>query len=383
MSAAGIGARGLIAAAALLAAAAAGGSPREHPSVEVATTGNGSEVAKTIPVTRRAGASPRVALSMGPGTLPGLERGDRLRVTAELQVTNDCNYRSPRCIGPVYHHNPEVRANLIVASSPRATGGRGTRRLAATQRVTCTQRRPDFKHHCVLVFTHGKLTIGGALPCSLDRCYVNVVADASNPHAKRGEVIAIGGLAPNGSIPQDRGRINVVRIRDATASDFQRLSTDHRHRRHVRPDLHRRVLYSQRIDDLRAGDQLAVAARMRTDISRLRYAVRTSARLILADSPTAVRQGNFVRHHALYRGEIAENNGSNCTQAEGTCVYPKVGVMEMRRDCIDGRGRPVPLYVNLVTVFGPKARKARAGDRVSIRRRGGIEVTRYPAALNR
>ena len=42
-------------------------------------------------------------------------------------------------------------------------------------------------------------------------------------------------------------------------------------------------------------------------------------------------------------GEIAENNGSNCTRAEGRCAYRKVGVAEMRRDSVDGQGRPVPL----------------------------------------
>ncbi len=58
-------------------------------------------------------------------------------------------------------------------------------------------------------------------------------------------------------------------------------------------------------------------------------------------------------------------------------------MLELRHSAVDGHGRPVPLYVNLVTVFGPKARKARPDDRVALRRRGGIEVNRYPPALNR
>ncbi len=153
--------------------------------------------------------------------------------------------------------------------------------------------------------------------------------------------------------------------------------------RRLRPNLKRRVVYSARLDRLREGEQLEVAAAMRTDISHLRYAVRTSARVILADSPSAVRQGGFVKHHALTHGEISENNGSNCTQDEGVCLYRKVGVLEMRRSSVDARGRPVPLYVNMITLLGPKVRKARPGDRVLFRRRGGIEVTRFPASLNR
>lgn len=374
-----------IAAVAILAAAALGAGDAPRPSVEVATTGNDSELVKTVAITRRAGRRPQVAMSMGPGRLPDLERGDRLRVSAELQVTNNCNYRSPRCVGPVYHYDPRVRARLVLGPDARTTGGLGALRLGAPESETCTQRRPDFEHHCVLVFTGAELVVGdpGRLPCALDRCHVNLVVDAHSPRARRGDLLMVGGQRPDGRIPQDRGRINAVRLRDVRPRDFERDATDHRRRRHLRLDFHRRVAYSLRLDRLREAEQLEVGATLRTDISRLRYAVRTSARLILADSPTAVRQGNFVRHHALDRGEIAENNGSNCTRAEGRCTYRKAGVLELRRSAVDGRGRPVPLYVNLVTVFGPKAREARAGDRVALRRRGGIEVRRYPPALNR
>ncbi len=52
---------------------------RRRALVRVATTGNGSERVKTLPITRRAGARPRVVISMGPHRLPSLEGGDRLR----------------------------------------------------------------------------------------------------------------------------------------------------------------------------------------------------------------------------------------------------------------------------------------------------------------
>ena len=236
----------------------------------------------------------------------------------------------------------------------------------------------------MLVFTHGGLRIGDPrrLPCALDACFVNLVASADSRQAGGGDLVMVGGQQPDGHIPQDRGRINAIRIRDLSPADFQTLRTDVRRHRHLRPNFQRRVVYSQRLNRLRDGDQLAVQATMRTGIAQLRYAVRASARLILADSPNAVHQGNFVRHHAFGRGEISENNGSNCTQDERTCLYRKVGVLEMRRSAVDARGRPVPLYVNLITVVGPKLTKPRAGDRIDIRRRGGIEVTRYPARFN-
>ena len=55
--------------------------------------------------------------------------------------------------------------------------------------------------------------------------------------------------------------------------------------------------------------------------------------------------------------------------------------MKMRNDAVKPNGRPRPLYLNLITVLGPKVRKARAGDRVIVRR-GGIEVMRFPPSVN-
>jgi hypothetical protein len=369
------GLAGLVAAT----AAAVGGQP---PQVRVATTGNQSELVQTLPITPRPGGEERVVMSMGPHRLPSLIAGDRLRVTAEFQVTGNCRSRGPRCVGSIYRYDPNVRARLVIARSGRTTGGPGAIAIAPPKRERCTQKRPDYEHHCVLVFTRGEVEISpGRLPCPLDDCHVNLVATASHPRASPGDRIMVGGLKPNGTIPQDRGRINVVRYRGAGPGDGRTATTEHRLKRRLRPDFKRRVVLAQPLRGLEAGEQLAIAAMMRTDISHLRYAVRTSARLILADSPRATRQSEFAKKLAVGRGEIAENNGSNCTQAEGRCTYRKVGVAELRRDAVDGQGRPVPLYVNLITVVGPKVRRAHARDRV-ILRRGEIEVLRFPAALN-
>lgn len=366
----------LIGAAAISAAAAPKGEA-EGPLVRVATTGNGSELVKTLPITRSPGANPRVVMSMGPGELPELAFGDRVEVTAEMQVTGNCGHQDPRCRGPIYKYAPDVRGTLILAASENATGGPGTLKISGTEHEECTQRRPDYEHHCVLVFTGAGFTIRdpGRLPCALDACHINLVAHASHPQARSGELITVGGLRPDGAIPQDRGRINVVRYRDASPADFTSTTTEARQKRRIPPDLKRRVVYSKRLEGLEADEQLAVLARYATDISHLRYAVRTSVRLILAESPNATRQGDFVKANASLQGEVSENNGSNCTQDEGTCTALKVGVAEMRSDA---RG---PLYLNLITVLGPKVLKARPEDRVIVRG-GGIEVTRFPPSVN-
>jgi hypothetical protein len=369
---------GLVAAAMLTAAPAARTQPPgDGPAVEVATTGNASERVKTLPITRKPGQEKRAVMSMGPHTLPDLAPGDRVRITAEFQVTGDCGHRDPRCIGRIYHYAPEITGRLILARDADATGGAGTRPIAGAKREECSQRRPDYEHHCVLVFTTSASfeVSQGALPCPLDACFVNFVADAHNDGARKDDVVAVGGLRPDGTIPQDRGRINAIRYRGATAGVGTVSTAETPRRPRLAPNLRKRVVYSAPLDRLRSGEQLAVSATMRTDITHLRFAVRTSARLILAGSPRATRQSEVVKRVAVDQGEISENNGSNCTQDEGICTTRKVGVLELRRDA------PRRLYVNLITVLGPKVRKARPDDRVIIRR-GGIAVTRFPPWVN-
>jgi hypothetical protein len=56
-----------------------------------------------------------------------------------------------------------------------------------------------------------------------------------------------------------------------------------------------------------------------------------------------------------------------------------VGLLEMVRDGVDRRGRPKPLYVNLVCHLAPKLVRALPGDRALVRPTGQLEVTRVPA----
>ncbi len=379
-----LGALASAAGAASLAGAESGrGTPASGPPlVRVATTGNDSELVKALPITRRPGARARVVMSLGSPQLPDLAAGDRIRVSAEVQVTGNCASPGPRCRGPVYHYAPIVRARLVLAADADAAGGPRAMAISTTARETCTQRRPQYEHHCVLVFTHaGTMIRTGRLPCRIDDCHVNLVADAHHPRARSGERIIVGGLKPNGRIPQDRGRINVVRYRDARPADFPTTTTTRLEHRRLRPDFRRRVVLSKRLPYLRAGEQLAVSAAMRSDVSRLRYAVRTSARLVLARSPNATRADRFVKRRAVGRGELSENNGSNCTTDEGTCTARKVGVLEMRTDAVGRDGHPRPLYLNLVTVMGPKVSRARPRDRVVLRD-GWIRVTRFAPRVN-
>ena len=369
---------------AVQAAASSSADETRKPRVRVTTTGNESERIKILPITRESGAEKRVVMSLGPSRLPDLARGDRVRITAELMVTTNCVKPVPRCRGPAYGYNPKIRARLLLAPSRRTKKGPRAMPISKLKRETCTQRRPQYEHHCVFVFRHAGFAVHRPRrsPCALDACHVNLVADVHHPRASSRDRLIVGGLRPSGKILQDRGRINAIRYRGTVPSNFEVTATQHLRRQRMPPDLKRRVVISKRLRKLKREEQLEVQATMRTSISHLPYAVRTSARLVLAESPRATKSGDFVNSHALGRGEISENNGSNCTTPPGRCTYRKVGVLEMRRDAVNLRNRRVPLYVNLVTVLGPKGREARARDRVRFRH-SEIHVMRFPPRLRR
>jgi hypothetical protein len=351
-------------------------SAPESRRVQVATTGNDSELVTTLPITTDRGAARQVVMSLPPSALPALALRDTLSLAAELQVTDNCGVPSPRCVGPIYHYAPRIRARLILAPDPRSTGGPGTVALTGYQRHTCTP--VDREHHCVLVLHRsGPVTAApGRLPCPPHGCYVNLVADAHSRAAGPGEVVMVGGDRPDGSIPQDRGRINAILYRGVSPSRFPSTSARTPLIRRIPPDMNPTTVFSRPLSGLQAGEQVAVRASMRTDVTHVPYNVRTSARLIVADSPTATTPSRFVRSVTSLGGEVSENNGFNCTQAKGSCLTRKVGVFEVRRNPVTGTGA-LPLYVNLVTVLGPKVLVAHPTDRVWVTG-GGITATPFP-----
>jgi hypothetical protein len=363
-------------AAGCLAAPAGASAAARGPEVKVQSSGDRSERVDRLPIERRSGRGERVVISLTPKRMPSLAAGDRLELSTELQLTVGCTHSGPRCVGDPYHYNPDVQARMILAPGPHRTRGRKVMRIGRARREVCRQRLPNREHHCVLVFDRTIPELP-RLPCvERDRCFVNLVASASSPRAHRGEFVTVGGNLPNGSIPQDRGRLNVVRFHPAGRVPSRRYDTTRRVRRHLRLDQRREVVYSQRLDGLEAGDQLVAEARARVGISHLPYNVVLSSQLILTDRRGATRRGRAAKLASL-RGEISESNGFNCTLNLGVCTIHKVGVVTMLRDARRDSGRPRPLFVSLVTRAGPKRRDARPGDRAIVRRGGWLRLTRY------
>ena len=369
-------AAGVLAAVVLLAALASPAASQDPDArgVTVATTGQRSEIQRTVPITRSAGAAPRVVMSLPPGTLPALMEGDRLRTSAEVQITADCTFQRPRCAGPPYRYSPVIRGTLILAGGIHVTGGPYAARLSGPVRNVCRQTIGDREHHCMLVPTgEYEVPSSNGLPCpDPGSCYINLVVDAHDRHADPGDVVVVGGQRPNGRILQDKGRINAVLVPPGSDEQASVREAQRRVRKRLSLDLRYQVVYSQKLEGLLNHEQLEIEATMATNISHLPYATRVGARLILAGGRHATRQGRVVKQIADLRGEISENNGFNCTQRESPCVTRKVGVMRMKQDA------PGPLYINLVAIAGPKNVNAAPGDRVLVRKAGGLRVVRYP-----
>src|SRR4051794_36038441 len=76
----------------LLAGIAAAGARRAHEPTTVfaGTTGNDSELVKTLPISRHSGGEKRVVMSLRPSDLPRFRQGDALKISSEFQTTNTC-----------------------------------------------------------------------------------------------------------------------------------------------------------------------------------------------------------------------------------------------------------------------------------------------------
>ena len=367
-----------------LGPAAAVARRAESPKVRVATTGNNSEKRKTIPITRRAQAKRRVVMSMDPETLPDLRKGDRVKLSAELQVTVDCHTPTRSCAGRPYLFNPKVGAKLVLAPNGSVTGGSDSMALSTRRTISCRGLIVGGRqHHCIVALTKGSLRLNRprALPCPPSSCHVNLVLDAHNRHAVKGDRLVIGANRPGGRIVQDKGRINAIRLRPGSQPPPPIGRTAKR--RHRQVSLRRRptVILSKRLNGLRRNEQLAVLARMRTDVSKLPYAAKVTVHLRLLRHRDSTSPGRRVARLATLRGEIAEGNGSNCTRAQTPCPYTMVGVLRMLHDARGASGRPIPLYANLTVVSTPKRARVRPGDRLRILRHTRLKVARYRPAL--
>jgi hypothetical protein len=339
---------------------------------DAASTGPHSELRKTVPITRDRAAAPRIVLEMGPGRLSGLRHGDRLELSAEVQVTVDCDESQPRCAGRPYDFDPRVVASVEVGSR-KSLGGRSA--VLARTDLTCRQKLPARQHHCPIAFDE-TIRIGDHFPCRPDHCFAKVVVSAHSDQARGGERMIIGANKPSGRIVQNKSRLNAVWI--AHGVHGERLRTGKLRRRSLRLRPQRKVVLSQRVDHLKRGDVLSVSAAIRSDVRQLGYNALVGAQLIVARGPKANSPSRLVRRSVWQDGLISPLNGTNCTPVQSPCPTRKVGVVKVRRNVQGGSGAPAPLFINLIVRTKQKRVDREHGARLRILDDARLVVRSYP-----
>jgi hypothetical protein len=362
-------------------------------TLRTATTGNRSELRKTIRIGKRADDHRTVVMSVNPGNLGPLRDGDVLYATAEVEVSvclkpdTDSGYHR-ECVGRTYGFDPTVSAELVLGDGGQAAGGARTVPLAR-KRLTCTQRQPNRNHHCVLVIDDGVLRVGDAssLPCNPETCHVNLVLTAHDRGAKPGDRLVVGADSGGRSVNGDKGRINVSRFRPGRL-DPVRPTISKRPVRHAIPiapeggNVHEKAAYSVALPDLRAGDQLVIDGKLVSRIGMHPYNVFQTTGIVLSEGPGSASREGWPERVGDLNGQIAEANGFNCTQGdsahEDPCTARKVGVLEITRDA------PKTLYVNLVAGMAAQydtAHRHHSGDKARVAG-GFLRVYRFPRDRN-
>jgi hypothetical protein len=378
----------------ILAAASAFASPWPLPervkpgAFAPATSGHNSEKIETFSIERSAGRSRAVAFTIGPKQLPDPVDGGLIEANGEVTLTTTCVDGSERCIGRPYGYSPEVGMRLILTAKKNAVGGKSAVPISRRVSNTCRQDRPHRNHHCPLVIERSKLRVGDAdkLPCKPARCRINMVVDASDRNAKDGNVIVVGADRPDGSIDQDKGRLNAVVLGRGTDLGERRRSSSPVSRSipmDAEGAANQRVIFSVKVKHLDRGDVLLARARQIADISHLPYSAFVSGELIVTTRRDAAESRGLARKTISYRGSMSAVNGFNCTQGssdyQSPCPTRKAGLARVQRDVENKQGRDVPLFVNLVSRSFPKLSGSGGGD-AAIVRGGFIEVRRLKAA---
>jgi hypothetical protein len=356
-----------------------GGGPPGRPEggVKVGTTANKPELVQTIPIVSDAGKGRRVVLSFGSDSptdvpLPDLAPGDRLRVFAELEVTTDADDPNhPGLVGSAYSYSPKIEATLLLAANADEVAAKPRRAIALAEpwRQTVSHQQ----HHAVIVFDDARFEVpAGGLPWN-GPSRINLVVGASQRQASQGDVLLIGQNEKTPTVVQDMAGIRVVRSRgQGDRAQPERESSCLCAGIPVAKT--ETVVLSHRLDDLQAGEQLLVHAKLVTDAARLGYPARISTRLFLADSSGQVQPGGSAQQAASWKGQLSKFTGFNCIPGDGPRASQKFGVGAI--EAAPGR----PLYVNLVAVsaapFG-----GGGGDQLPIdTAHSFLDVTRYPAA---
>ena len=362
------------------------GAPGPPPAL-LATSGEHGELLQAVPIAKRPQVHERVAMSLGPDRLQVIQAGDRLRASAEVQVSTTCLDPGPRCIGRNYDINPRITARIVLAGAQSATAA--SIPLSPTTTKLCKQRRPNRNHHCTLTIPNVETPVvdPATLPCVPGACFVNLIVGAYNKHARRGDRVVLGADRPDGSVVQDKGRLNLVQahadVPAPTVSSSATLVNGTLPLTEGKKEK-RRVVYSVPMPALKKGEIVAFDASYLTGISDLGFNTFVSSRVIAATSPFAADSTGIAKSVLGPKGAASEGNGFNCTLGPSgyanPCTTVKAGAALVNRDALDkATGQPVTLYLNVFASAKPLlTTNVKTSQQVSIAPLpGGLTVSRY------
>jgi hypothetical protein len=395
--------RAALAAGALcLAGAATTAALAEHgvdQSMEVAWSGLGAERVKSIPIAKRKGAKPRVVMSLPPEQVGGVNPGDAVYANAEVEVSVTCLEPMPKCVGKIYHFSPYYRARLVLGGGPGAARPDVTTPISEWRRQRCSQELPHRNHHCVLALDGTRqIADGDSLPCA-PRCHVNLVVEAYHEKAKRGNVLVIGSDDDDG-IEQDKGTVNSAVWDPGPKPGIDPVVSRRTTTRKIPVASQSgagkvgKVVMSRRLNNLEAGEQFLVDARVKVKTGHLPYGTLIQSQLILSEKPGSTKRSGNPGKIASSKGMITAQNGFNCTRGRSghtsPCTVRKLGVVKIFKDSRtrpeQGEGPFVPLYVNLVLQSKAEygGERHRAGEVAKVKRRGNtLAITRFGPEFRR
>ena len=309
-------------------------------------------------------------------SLPDLKAGDRLEVSAELEVTTDLTTaelqanKGKGCYSKPYDYPPKVTAALVLATAKgRRTPAPGTAVIA-----TKTAAVEHEAHHFVFIFNRAAIKVPSNWK---GRGAVNLVLSANAARARPGHCLLVGANEPDGTVQTDMGGISVARIRGKlTSPEVIRETTLRVPALGIHGAQPPRVVYSMPLVGLLANEQLTVYARILASAAGLGTRARMSTRVFLADSPTDVEPGNgYAAQLAANKGRVAKTNGFNYLPTGPAPATEKVGVLHVTADMKQSE----TVFLNVVSGSGDPSKKSGSSDQLQLRPGGFLEVRRFPA----
>lgn len=354
------------------------------------SSGSYADQVKTIPITRKPGQKTRSVLSLGPTRLGELPVGGAIEGASDVELTicirPNPNHpgRGQPCVGRYYDFNPRFTARLVVSRSARSASTHSLP-VGPPKRFTCTEKAGRRTRHCVQQLGFSTARIDERVKSFCTSCHLNLLVTAYHPQARKGQRVVVGTSDDRKRIRQGRSQLTAI-VYPSEAAQRPRRSSLSRRPLVARPPVaahgqsfRERVVYSQRIEDAKRGDQLVVEARPTVANGHLPYPTRAHYWIVASKHRRGTEQ---TKRLVEQPGDVAVANGFTCTRVrsahQSPCPAIKTGVISV--------DRPGTFFVNLVIGqdargVAPQYRKWRRSHRTRMLRSGFMRVRSFRGTM--